>query len=269
MAQFIYSTSENQKIAFTERNESKNIGVVFIHGNSLNYNAFQKQFELDTNHKLIFMDLPGHGSSSYAEQPDKVYSIAGYCSIISDFINSFNLAAVVLVGHSLGGHLALNTAKEIKNLKGIVSFGAPYLGIPPAMDKAFLPNPSIGLAFQGELSDEQINELATAYWGKENPPNWMINSIKATDPDARFLFAQSMAAGKMNNELDLLKNLQVPIAVFHGSEENLVNGEYFETLEIPTLWKREVQLFDGGHCFHLESYEEFNKTLRLFFNETL
>lgn len=56
-----------------------------------------------------------------------------------------------------------------------------------------------------------------------------------------------------------------PLAVLHGSHEQLVNGAFFEELEMPTLWRGAVQyLENSGHAPHWEEPEAFNELIGAF-----
>ena len=238
--------------------------LLFVHGNSLNSVTWDKQHELTKHCELTFIDLPGHGFSEFSETPETTYSVDGYVSSIVDVAKKLDAERLILIGHSLGGHLVVNAASKIDNLVGIVAMGAPFLGMPPAMDRAFLPNPSIGYGFQGKLDDAQCMDLALAFWSGDNPPYWIKEAIKNTDPNARAYLGQSMAQGKMYDELKILKSLQVPIAIFHGKNDTLVRREYFDEIEIPTLWKNQVHDMEGGHCFFYENPRAFNALLEEF-----
>lgn len=107
--------------------------LVFIHGNSLSSKSFEKQLEdpFLKKYNIAALDLPGHGDSPIAANPSKTYSVKGFVHDVSVFIESNFHESVILVGHSLGGHIALETAAMLPNIKGIFIFGAPPLGKPP------------------------------------------------------------------------------------------------------------------------------------------
>lgn len=116
----------------TETSSNKPV-LLFLHGNSLCAEVFVKQFndaQLLAKFRLIAVDLPGHGFSSHS--PTSEYSFEGYANAILQLIVSLNLANIILVGHSLGGHVAMQlVAKELnkqanKRITGLVTSGSPY-----------------------------------------------------------------------------------------------------------------------------------------------
>jgi hypothetical protein len=47
----------------------------------------------------------------------------------------------------------------------------------------------------------------------------------------------------------VVRDLKVPLAVLHGVKEQLVNGRYFGSVAMPTLWRGVVQMISGaGHA---------------------
>ena len=59
-----------------------------------------------------------------------------------------------------------------------------------------------------------------------------------------------------------------PLAVLHGRDEQLVSLEYLRGLDIPTLWRGEVQLVDGaGHAPQEEAPEAFADLLAAFVDD--
>lgn len=262
---------DGQKIAFYEsRKNGKE--VVFIHGNSLSSHTFSKQFEdprLNLHYRLIALDLPGHGLSPKANEPEKTYSLPGFISILLEFVDKLKLHDAVFVGHSLGGNIILDAATTLLSAKGFVIFGAPPINIPPNMGKYFLPNPFFPLAYKPDLTNDEIKDLASAFVKKNiEIPDVIIEDIKKTHPEMRAYLGASLIPENLTNEVEIIENIGKPVAIFHGKNDQLVNGEYFKELNIPTLWQKEIKIIpDSGHCPQLENPEMFNNILLNFLNE--
>lgn len=266
-----FTQINEQKIAWHESRKD-GFPVVLIHGNSLSSQTFIKQFEdslLNDIYRLIAMDLPGHGAASHAEEPEKTYSVSGFISVLLEFVNKLNLHNAVFVGHSLGGHIVLNASTKLPAAKGFVIFGTPPINMPPDMGKYFLPNPVFPLVYKPDLTNDEINDLASAFVKKNiKTPDIIINDIRRTHPEMRAYLGASMTPGDMTNEVEIIENIGKPISILHGKDDQLVNGEYFKELNIPTLWQKEVIVIpDSGHCPQLENPKVFNNILRHFLNE--
>src|SRR5690349_20856343 len=126
-------------LAITVR-ESQGSGpsALFIHGNSANGLTFKEQLDgpLGQKFKLAALDLPGHGTSSQASRPEETYHLPGYARVVAEVARQLGLEDTVLVGWSLGGHIALEAAKLFPEARGILIWGTPPVGIPPALDQA-------------------------------------------------------------------------------------------------------------------------------------
>jgi pimeloyl-ACP methyl ester carboxylesterase len=243
--------------------------IVIVHGNSASSRAFAPQLEggLGAKYRIIAPDLPGHGQSDDAPDPASAYTMPGYAAVLRDVAAKLNAANAVFVGWSLGGHIVLEAAPELALARGFAIFGTPPISFPPAMDQAFLPTPAMAYTFQQELTEEQARAyvLAAFRQGVTDVPDDMVADVLRTDGRARAQLAASIQPGGYRDEVSIVANLEQPLAVLHGVEEQLVNGRYFETLTMPTLWRGRVQAIAGaGHLPQWEQAERFDALLDQF-----
>jgi pimeloyl-ACP methyl ester carboxylesterase len=83
--------------------------VVFVHSLAGNFNHWAAQLEhLRPLRRAVALDLRGHGRSEPPKNGD--YSIAGMAGDIAAVVNTLSLDRFVLVGHSMGGGVALTYA---------------------------------------------------------------------------------------------------------------------------------------------------------------
>lgn len=95
--------------------------VVFVHCWACNRDFWRHQVEpvADAGYRVVTLDLPGHGASAAAEQED--WSLPGLAADVEAVIDELGLERVVLVGHSMGGPVSLETARRIPGkVAGIV-----------------------------------------------------------------------------------------------------------------------------------------------------
>jgi pimeloyl-ACP methyl ester carboxylesterase len=135
------------------------------------------------------------------------------------------------------------------------------------MEQAFLPNPAMAFTFTRDLSDEQARAyVAVAFRPNATDfPAFMADDVLRTDGRARENLAASIAPDGFRDEVKVVANLKQPLAVLHGAQEQLINGDYFKTLEMPTLWRGGVQVIDSaGHIPQWEQPDKFNALLEAF-----
>jgi pimeloyl-ACP methyl ester carboxylesterase len=87
---------------------AKGPAVVCIHGLTANHTCWASVADvLSPAHRLIAYDLRGRGES---DKPDKGYSLALHGDDLEGLLDHFGLKKAVLMGHSLGAHIAVRFA---------------------------------------------------------------------------------------------------------------------------------------------------------------
>ncbi|MDP2874524.1 MAG: alpha/beta hydrolase [bacterium] len=82
--------------------------LLFLHGANLQAQTYKVLLEsLAKKYLVIAPDLPGFGHSSV---PKDLWGYEEYADYIARFISSLNLPEMIVVGHSLGGGIALQLA---------------------------------------------------------------------------------------------------------------------------------------------------------------
>jgi pimeloyl-ACP methyl ester carboxylesterase len=104
--------------------------LVLLHGVSLSAAAWAPLLPALSGWRVLAVDLPGHGLSD----PDSYRS--GHVrrrarELIDDIFDALGLDEVSVVGHSLGGMLALwYAAAGTKRISGLVAIGEPAVALP-------------------------------------------------------------------------------------------------------------------------------------------
>ncbi|MDT4912762.1 MAG: hypothetical protein QOC66_1890 [Pseudonocardiales bacterium] len=101
---------------------------------------------LARKHTVIAPDLLGHGRSA---KPRADYSVAAYANGMRDLLGVLEIDRVTLVGHSLGGGVAMQFAYQFPERTErmvLVSSGGAGRGVSPLLRAATLPGASLALA---------------------------------------------------------------------------------------------------------------------------
>ena len=259
-----------QNIAYYESN-GKGRPVLFVHGNSMSSLCFEKQLSsiLGKTYRLVALDLPGHGRSAPAQEAKSGYALPGYAAVVSEFAKRLGIDGALLVGWCLGGHVILEASGQLPESAGLMLCGTPPCGKPMAPD-AFMPNPLLPLVFTRDLNDEEISALTAEFFlpGYRIPP-FFIDDMKRTDGRAREALLQSVQEGHYTDEVEVVANLNNPLAIIHGEMDSMANSSYIKNLSIPTLWRGDLQMIpDSGHTPHWEQPEIFNSLLDDFIQDS-
>jgi pimeloyl-ACP methyl ester carboxylesterase len=246
--------------------------AVLLHGNSSSSRAFSRQLDgpLGERFRLIALDLPGHGASDDARDP-LLYSMENQARTLRAAIDAIGLAGACVVGWSLGGHLALELAPDLPGARGFVIFGTPPLPFPPVRKLGFLPHPAMRAGAAETLDRAEAEAYVAAFFRPgfgDVPPFFLEDALRA-DGRARSGVNASLASGRYRDEAVVVRDLESPLAVLHGADEQLVNGAYFATLTMPTLWRGAVQTIEGaGHAPQWETPQAFDALVAAFLEET-
>jgi pimeloyl-ACP methyl ester carboxylesterase len=250
------------------QSEGAGAPIVLIHGNSSSARAFSRQLDgpLGERRRVVAMDLIGHGQSANASDLS-AYTLPGRARTLVEIAKGLGLEEAVFVGWSLGGHILLEACPALSAARGFAIFGTPPLAFPPAMERAFLPAPAMGVGFAEAISREQAEAYVASFFapGFADVPPFFVEDALRTDGRARAQLAASIAPGGYRDEAEVVAGLKQPLAVLHGAEEQLVNGAYFAELTMPTLWRGAVQTIAGaGHAPHWETAPVFDALIEAF-----
>ncbi|TNE59055.1 MAG: alpha/beta hydrolase [Alphaproteobacteria bacterium] len=248
--------------------------LFLIHGNSSSSDIFQKQFKSDLpqDFRLIAMDLPGHGSSDDARDPENTYHVQGYARIALEVTAALELDNYLVLGWSLGGHVALEMMDMNPTLKGIVITGTPPVGfVGEELVTGFLPSGHMDLTGKEDLTEEEVHLYAETTCGVPGSVvPFMIENVRRTDGRARRIMYESFLAGIGVMERQFVETNNTPLAIINGDPEPFVDNEVLEQINYANLWEGKLHLLPGlGHAPFWLAPEKYNPILRRFAEEVL
>ena len=260
-------TVETQPVAYM-CSEGGGRAVVLVHGNSSSSQTWRPLLAgpFGKRHRCLALDLPGHGRSAPAVDR-AAYSLPGYAATLAGFCRQLDAADAVIVGWSLGGHIAIEAAPHLPDAAGFLVYGTPPVATAAQMPEAFLPNPALNVGFTAEVSRDDAAAFAASFVapGSALALDGFVTDILRTDGAAREALFASVGEGRFADEVAIVAELGRPLAVLQGEQEQLISLDYLTKLTIPSLWRGAVQVVPGtGHAPHLEAPEEFTSLLEQF-----
>ena len=226
--------------------------LIFIHGSGGCKESWYYQTKHFTDSDAI--DLPGH------PEGEPCTSIDAYVEWLRGYIQDNEYKDVVIVGHSLGGGIALLYAlKYPEDLKGIISVGSGVrLRVHPMyLDelKKAIDDPEHYQEPQNTGGDDLIAPKLAKVLEKrraENGPAITLNDLLACD---KF------------DIMDRAGEIKVPILALCGTEDIMTPPKYTNFMADKIPGTKAVIIEGGTHMVFAEKPEEVNRALEGFLKE--
>lgn len=221
--------------------------IVFIHGAGGNGAHWLKQLiYLKERFQVFAPDLPGHGRSGGAACDQ----IKQYSDFIHRFATKISGAPFCLVGHSMGGAIALDfSLNHPEMLAGMVliATGARFSAVNTILEmlKNGRHNTELVKLVYSENALPQFEELAQ----KE------IRAIKS------IVWIKDFSACKHFNVVSRLAEIRLPAYIATGSADLLTPLSYGRLLEHNLPQAKFVAVAGAGHMLMLEKPDCINKLI--------
>jgi pimeloyl-ACP methyl ester carboxylesterase len=243
-------------IEYVQEGEGK--PLVFVHGACENSLFWTHQLTLSDRFKIISIDLPSHGKSkSLVSGPARVET---YAEIVSDFLAKVCPDKAVLVGHSMGGAIALlNAIEHPQNLKGVVLVGTgAKLGVLPSIRE--------GLRAR---FDETVKSIVGP---RQFAAGTNLEVIRFVTNEIMKCKGEIASADyEACNGFDVRQKLQtisIPTLIMVGEEDRMTPVTWSTYMKENIPKSKLVILKEASHLPMLEKPDEFNRHLNEFVMST-
>lgn len=258
---------KGKEISFYESRDNGH-PVVLVHGMSSSSSIFIRQLidsVLSYQFRFIALDLLGHGNSGYSDNPNEEYTIKGLSDFLINFNEELNIEGAVYVGHNFGANIILEAFEGFKNPKGIALLGSTPLPN-PIQDNVFNEGVDVQLFSKAGIDDSEVHQLA-GFFVEEGTkyPDFIPEIIRKSDKKTREVLFGSIKKGEYKGQIELIKQINVPIAVYYGEFDRIINFDFLNSIEIPAIWRNIIQIIrDTGQMFFYESPADFNVSFEAF-----
>lgn len=255
--------------------------IVLIHGITSSLRAWDGVFEsLSERHTVLAPDMLGHGRSG---KPRGDYSLGAYASGVRDLMALLDIGSATIVGHSLGGGIAMQFAYQFPaRLDRLVLVDSGGLGteVSPALRAASLPGAElvVPLLFNARTrsAGRKIGAALSRLGVRATPgQHEVLNGIDSLSrPDARDAFLHTVRsviapAGQRVDARDrLYLSVAVPTLLIWGECDRiipLVHGTRAHEL----MTNSRLEVFEGaGHFPFSDEPERFVEVLSHFVAST-
>ena len=216
--------------------------------------------ELTKKHRVICVDLLGHGATDCFGY---VHTMEDMADAVHHVVHELKLRKVVLVGHSMGGYVALAFAELYPDMmKGLVLVNSTARA---DSDERKLNRDRAILAVK--KSYITAIRMAIANLFSEENRDKLIEEIEAVKEEALKTPLQGIVAAqegmKMRNDREVLLHLTpYPKVLILGKKDPVLNFE--ENKDQIDNSEVELVTFNDGHMSHIENKNELTEVLLRF-----
>ncbi len=254
--------------------------LLLIHGMAGCYENWQEVIEpLARHHTVVAPDLPGHGGSAPGAGD---YSLGALAAGLRDLLVMRGHEHATLVGHSLGGGIAMELAYHFPELaERLVLVASGGLGpeVSAVLRAAALPGANLFIAATAGTASKAGSAIGRGLAAVGLRPTPDVAEVargyaSLTDPDRRAAFLATVRSvissrGQSVDASDRLYLAQrVPVLIVWGARDPIIPVRHGEQAHKAIAGSR-LEIFDGvGHMPQLEAPGRFVAVLERFVEET-
>ncbi|WP_439386531.1 alpha/beta fold hydrolase [Amycolatopsis lexingtonensis] len=250
--------------------------VLFLHGIGDDSSTWLELLKaLADDFTVIAPDLLGHGASA---KPRADYSVAAYACGMRDLLTTLDVDRVTVVGHSLGGGVAMQFAYQFpERCERLVLVGSGGVGasVHPLLRLAAAPGAGLVLPLLGARPALPVlRGLAELLRISDDLDYVVARYLRLVEPGTRSAFLRTLRSvvdwrGQVVNMLDRCYLTEgIPTLLVWGTEDRVVPSGHALRAHRAMPGSRLV-LFEGaGHFPHRSDPRRFAETLREFLTGT-
>jgi pimeloyl-ACP methyl ester carboxylesterase len=242
--------------------------ILFIHGGSQSWLTWRRQLDSDLarDHRLVAMDLRGHGLS---DKPRDAYGDSRlWADDVASIIDALNLARPVLSGWSYGPLVILDYLRHYgEDHIGGIHFvgGITKLGSDAAMSVitpewlSLVPGLCTTDAEESVRSLESLLRLCFVRQPSVSDLYLMLGYNVSVPPYVR----QGLFSRAFDND-DLLPRIRKPALITHGAKDAIVKPEVVDQHKAGLAHAQIHVMPNVGHAAFWDDFTAFNQRLRTF-----
>jgi pimeloyl-ACP methyl ester carboxylesterase len=267
------ATVNGIRMAYTD--EGQGMPLVFVHGFPLSRGAWQKQVEmLRSSYRVIAPDLRGlgesHPSASFGSAQDRssgqgrdgVNTMAQMAEDIHALLKQLNTGPVVLIGHSMGGYVALAFARQFPEmLRGLVLVGTKAGNDTP---EAAGGRRATAEKVKAEGAKVVLDAMAPKMLAASNKDERMAAQVRGfmerSQPDG--VIGALLGMAERPDSTELLSQIYAPTLIITGADDTIIPPAESEKMASAIKNAQLKVIPNAGHLVAFEQPEEFNRALQ-------
>lgn len=239
--------------------------IMFLHGAALDRTSWQLQtrYFSHSGYSVMAVDLPGHGRSN--EPPRS--SIESYAEWVSRLVVAAGFEQAHLVGHSMGGLIALEAAARFSRSVSTLTMigGATAIPVHPALLAAAEAGDHLAYELMASWGHGRRSHLG----GHQTPGIWMMGATIRLWERSRpgVLAADLHACNDYSHGVEAADAVTCPSLLISGTLDVMTPYRAAEPLRHNLGDVREVMIEGAGHVMMTEHPDQVIDALAAFLQE--
>ena len=240
--------------------EGKGVPIAFVHGFPLSRKAWQKQLDgLRGSYRVIAPDLRGLGEN---DAVTGTTTMTQFADDIHALLQQVKTGPVVLVGHSMGGYVALAFARKYPEmLRGLVLVCTKAGG---DSAEAAAGRRATADKVKANGSGVVVDAMTPKMLAASNQDKNLLEQVRAimapSKPES--VMASLLGMAERADSTPTLGQIKVPTLVVTGADDIVIPPAESEKLAAGIAGAKLVTIANSGHLVAYEKPAEFNKALQ-------
>lgn len=225
--------------------------IIFIHGLGCagSFDYVEVASMLESKHRIILIDLLGAG---YSDKPLSFkYTVASHAKYLQEFIEDLNLEEIIVLGHSLGGAIAIELCNLLKDRVQTLILSEANL------DPSRPGSASFEIANLNENDLDNTFERKLTEYEKSGNTMW-VATLRNWLPKAAFEISTNAVRGGRTSWRELLYKFEFPKYFIFG-EKSLPD------VDVEKLKEHDVEVKvvpNAGHSMAWENPNDFAQVIK-------
>lgn len=237
-------------IYYTDSGEG--LPIVFIHGFCETHELWNDFVQpLTKDYRVLTIDLPGFGKSALPETEITIDAIA---RLVIEWLNEIRISKAILIGHSLGGYVALSITEQCPDL--VIGLALFHSTAYADTEVKKVTRDKVIRFVERHGVERYIFTYVPDLFAKRNDP--YISEIReiALETEAKTLISYTKAMRDRSEKTSVLENFRNPVLLLTGAKDPIIPCKTVEEQVTLSPHSAFILLQESAHMGMLEEKEK-------------
>ncbi len=277
----LYGLPDPPMVEYVELNPDGRETMLFVHGLGSNLKFWR--YQLDTfageGYRVVALDMLGYGKS---DKPATFpYSMEAMADVVHELAQALDIERPILVGHSMGGHIALTYAIRFPDdLSALILTSPAGFEVFSRREKVWFRDAFSSALVKGATEEAIWGNVRSNNFGRWRPEyEWLIEErvrVAKTPEFDQYAYANVKSVQGLTQTDFVRQNLdriKVPTLIVYGTRDRLIpnpfmhggaTGDVMAYGHAHIKGSQMIPLAGCGHMVQIDCSQPFNEDVREF-----